>query len=252
MIAKHLVRAAQALFAALAIASVAPALAQPTHVMVRARSLDAKFIGTHTGGVSVVLTDASTGQVLAEGKIAGGTGDTPRIMQAPQERFGVISDADTAGFDAILNLTKPTLVKAEAKGPLGRPGSAITVSSMMWIIPGRDVLGDGWVLTFPGLAIEASVVRNSSGVARVTANTTMMCGCPITPGGLWDSNDFAVEAQVLDGDRIVARVTLGYAGTASQFAGDLPHIGTGHYTLRVVAISKKTPNTGVIEQPVDL
>ena len=45
----------------------------------------------------------------------------------------------------MLDIDKPTLVKAEARGPLGRPGAEITVSSMMWIIPGRNVLGDGWV-----------------------------------------------------------------------------------------------------------
>ena len=251
MVMKRLVRAAMAFTALMLAAPLRPAMADPTHVIVRARSLDAKFIGTSTGGVSIVLTDAATGQVLAEGQIAGGTGDTPRIMQRPPARFDSISDEDTAGFEALLNLGKPTLVRAEARGPLGRPGSAITVSSMMWIIPGRDVLGDGWVLTFPGLAIEANVVRNSSGVSRVTANTTLMCGCPITPGGLWDSNDFTVEAQLLDGENIVTRTMLSYAGTASQFVGDLPKVGSGRYTLRVVAVSKKTPNAGVIEQPIE-
>jgi hypothetical protein len=123
---------------------------------------------------------------------------------------------------------------------------------MMWVIPGRDVLGDGWVLTFPGLAIEAKLMRKAGEAPKVTANVTMMCGCPITPDGLWDSNDFTVEAYLLDGDRVVARTTLGYAGTASQFAGDLPKVGSGHFTLRIVAVSKKTPNAGVIEQPVDL
>jgi hypothetical protein len=249
---RNLVRAALAFVALVLAMPLAPAMAQQTHVLVRARSLDAKFIGTHTGGVSVVLTDAATGQVLAQGQIGGGTGDTARIMQTPPARFDAISDADTAGFEAVLDLTRPTLVKAEARGPLGRPASAITVSSMMWVIPGRDVLGDGWVLTFPGLAIEASVARSPGRAPRVTANVTMMCGCPITPGGLWDSNDFTVDAYLLDGNRIVAQTTLDYAGTASQFAGDLPKAGPGHFTLRIVAASRKTPNAGVVEQPVDM
>jgi len=48
-----------------------PALAQPTHVMVRALALDAKFIGDHTGGADITLTDARTGKVLArEGRLA--------------------------------------------------------------------------------------------------------------------------------------------------------------------------------------
>ena len=247
---KH-IRAALALVVLSLAASWMPANAEPTRVVVRARSLDAKFIGTHMGGVSVVLTDASTGKVLAKGEVAGGTGDTAKIMQTPSNRFGVISDAETAGFEAVLDIATPTLVKAEARGPLGRPGAAITVSSMMWIIPGRDVVGDGWVLTFPGLAIEAKVAREAGRAPVITANVTMMCGCPITPGGLWDSNDVTVEAMLLKGESVVARTTLDYAGTASEFAGDLPKAGPGHFILRVIAASKKTPNVGVVDQPLD-
>lgn len=232
--------------------SPAVALAEPTHVVIRARSLDAKFIGTSMGGVSIVLTDAATGEVLAEGKIGGGTGDTKKIMQTPQARFDALADAETAQFDAALNITKPTLVRAEATGPLGRPASAISVSSMMWIIPGRDVKGEGWVLTFPGLAIEPHVEPGPEGKTRATANVAMMCGCPITPGGLWDSNDFTVTAYLLKGEMTVGEVPLDYAGTASQFAGILPDVGRGHFTLRIVAASTKTSNAGVVEMPVDL
>lgn len=57
-----------------------PALAEPTHVMVRAQAQDAKFIGDHMGGVQVTLTEARPGKVLAKGPIRGGTGDTTRIM----------------------------------------------------------------------------------------------------------------------------------------------------------------------------
>jgi hypothetical protein len=224
--------------------------AEPTHVVVRARSLDAKFIGAHMGGVSVTLTDVATGQVLAEGQISGGTGDTAKIMQTAPSRFDAISDEETAGFTAVLDLEKPTLVRADAHGPLGHPASAISVSSMMWVIPGRDITGDGWVLTFPGLAIEAEAAPGPDGATGIKANITLMCGCPITPGGLWDSNDVSVDAYLLKGETVIATTALAYAGSASQFAGQLPPAEPGDFTLRVIAASRKTPNAGVIEKPL--
>ncbi len=235
----------------LTVCAPASAQAETTHVMIRAKSLDAKFIGAHTGGVEVTLSNARTGALLSRGLITGGTGDTPRIMQAPRSRDGAISDAATAGFDAVLDLAEPTLVRAEAKGPLGRPASVITVTSMMWILPGHDVAGDGWELTFPGLVIEPAVSKGPS-TLTVSANVTMMCGCPISPGGVWDAGRFSVDAVVLDHGKMVGKSALSYAGKASQFAADLPPLKPGHYTLRLVASEAGTPNVGVVEQPLDV
>ena len=105
----------------LALASAGAAAAQPTHVMVRAMALDAKFIGDHTGGADITLTDAGTGKLLARGRTTGGTGDTGRIMKAPHARTGGLADAQTAGFDAVIDITGPTLVRAEAVGPQPAP-----------------------------------------------------------------------------------------------------------------------------------
>ncbi|HEX5379307.1 MAG TPA: hypothetical protein VFW47_12065 [Phenylobacterium sp.] len=238
-----------ALAAALALCASA-ALAEPTHVMVRAQSLDAKFIGSQMGGVQVTLRDARTGKVLAKGLTRGGTGDTARIMRMPRERGAVIAGGDTAGFDAVLDLKQPTLVKAEAFGPAGSPASAVQVSSSLWVIPGRDVAGDGWILTFPGLAIEPRATPGADGSLRVEAKVTLMCGCPIEPGGLWDAAQYGVTAALLRGGRQVAQIPLAYAGRPSQFAADLPKVRPGRYVLRIVATDTRTPNAGVVEIPV--
>ena len=42
-------------------------LGQTTEVMIRAQSKDAKFIGTSIGGAKVIVKDAETGEILAEG-----------------------------------------------------------------------------------------------------------------------------------------------------------------------------------------
>jgi hypothetical protein len=236
---------------AAAIAALASAaLAQPTHVMVRAQALDAKFIGTHMGGVQITLRDAATGAVLAKGVTAGGTGDTGTIMKRPRERGAPIAGGDTAGFDAVLDIAKPTLVSAEASGPLGKPASRIEVTSRQWVIPGRDVVGDGWVLTFPGLVVEPSAQPAPDGSLHVAAKVTLMCGCPIEPGGIWDAANYAVEASLLSGGRIIARTPLAFAGQASQFSGVFAASKPGRYVLRVVAADAKTPNAGMVETKV--
>lgn len=238
--------------AALAALLATSAQAEPTHVMVRAQALDAKFIGDHMGGVRVTLTDARTGAVLAKGLTKGGTGDTPRIMKAPRVRGADLADAATSGFLATLDIKQPTLVRALAEGPAGHPGAAVKISSSLWILPGRDITGDGWVLTFPGLVIEPTTAPAADGALRITAKVSLMCGCPIEPGGVWDAKNYDVQAVLLRRGRVVATAPLAYAGQPSQFAGLLPNAPPGRYTLRLVATDRTTPNAGVIEQAVKI
>lgn len=225
--------------------------AEETRVMIRARAVDAKFIGDQMGGVQVTLTEVQSGTVLTSGVIKGGTGNTDRIMRKPQERRGLLSDEKTAGFEAVLDLTRPTLVRAVAYGPLGKPQSAVQVTSTMWLLPGRHILGDGWVLPFPGLVIEPSLVPMAAG-PKLSARVMLMCGCPLEPGGEWDANNYTVQAALLSDGKPAARVSLAYAGETSLFAAMLPKVTAGTYTLRVVATDAKTLNSGVVEQIVQI
>ncbi|UAJ12832.1 hypothetical protein [Polymorphobacter megasporae] len=235
---------------AVAVACPTTVSAEPTHLMVRAQSVDAKFMGTHTGGVAVTVTDERSGKVLAKGMIKGGTGDTERIMEKAHARWQVISDAETAGYDASLDIEAPTLVRVDARGPMGASAAAITVSSTLWMLPGRNVLGDGLVLTFPGLIITPATTRNPDGTLRIDAQVTMMCGCPITPGGIWDAKDYTVTGYVLDHGHVVATATMHYAGQPSQFTfGDLK-IARNRLSVRLVASSNLTPNVGVVETDI--
>ena len=224
--------------------------AEPTRVMVRAQAADAKFIGDNMGGVKVTLTDAATNRVLARGLIKGGTGDTTRIMMTPRVRGAPITDGGTAGFEAVLDIMEPTLVRVDAEGPVGKPGASIRVSSTQWVLPGRNVGGDGWILTFPGLVIEPQTAAGAGTGLKVEAKVSLMCGCPIEPGGLWDANGYSVEATLRRGPKTIASTPLTYAGTASQFAGQFSALPRGRYTLRVIASDAKSANAGVSEMPV--
>lgn len=237
--------------AALLALTAGSVLAEPTHVMVRGQALDAKFIGDHMGGIEVTLTDPK-GQVLAKGLAKGGTGDTGRIMKTPLVRGQAITDGTTSGFEAIIDLDQPTLVTATARGPMGKPGSAITVTSQMWVLPGKNVTGDGWILTFPGLVIEPRIEVKTGGEVVLAAHVSLMCGCPIEPGGLWDAARYSIEAQLIKGDRVIATAPLAYAGKTSEFAGTLQGTAPGHYRLRLVARDSGSANTGVVEQKLTI
>lgn len=237
--------------ALLAITASSAVQAEPTEVVVRALSKDAKFIGDSMGGVQVTLTDAATGHELAKGLITGTTGDTQRIMVAPRQRGMSLSTPGAAAFSTTLDLDRPTQVKVEAVGPLGKPHAQITVTSMKWLLPGQPLTGDGWLLEFPGLVVEPAWVSESGGL-KIDAKVTLMCGCPIEPGGLWDAAKYNVQASLLDGGAIVSTTTLAYAGKPSTFAGRLPAPKAGAYRLRVIATNAETGNTGVVEQPVSV
>lgn len=233
-----------------ALMAASGARAEPTRVVVRAQAVDAKFIGDQMGGVQVTLRDARSRRVLARGLIRGGTGDTARIMKTPRSRGQVTADAATAGFEAVIDLSRPTLVEVEATGPVGKPASAIRVTSQAWVFPGRDVTGDGWVLNFPGLVIEADPATLNAAAPQVRAQVSLMCGCPIEPGGLWNADNYSVRAELWRGRKLISSGQLSYAGKTSHFAGTLPPAPAGRYRLRVTAIDLDTPNAGVWEDSV--
>lgn len=128
--------------------------AVPTKVLVRAVARDAKVIGSGVGGARITVTDASTGQVLAQGVQTGGTGDTRAIMVEPHPRDGnVYGSGGAASFTATLELERPTVVEISAEAPLGIPDHTYKTAKTMLLIPGQDVLGEGVVLEIHGLNV---------------------------------------------------------------------------------------------------
>jgi hypothetical protein len=246
------------LAAALVLGSFGAAQAEPTEIVVRVLSKDAKFIGTETGGVQVTLRDADTDEVLSQGMTAGTTGNTAKIMSNGRARRDTLSDEGSAKYSAILDIQRPRRVTATITDPRLSKDAAIIVSSTQWILPGKSVGGgDGWVLEYPGFAItslerlpEMIELRGGKANIPLKVKITMQCGCPITPGGMWDANKIQVSVMLEDSAKAFPAVPLRYAGQPSTFAGELAVAAPGRYTIDVYAYDPSNGNTGLAKFPL--
>ncbi|XSG84629.1 MAG: hypothetical protein ACPW60_12950 [Methylohalobius sp. ZOD2] len=229
-----------------------PGWGEPTHIDVRVISKGAKFIGTGVGGARITVTDLNTGELLAQGVTEGGTGDADRIMRRDRVPGSALSTADAAKFSATLDLDEPRLIEVAAFGPLAHPQGANRVSAVQWIVPGKHLTGgDGWLLEMPGLIVDLlapSVPGEWVGVPRtieIKAKVTMMCGCPITPGGLWDADEFEIVTLITRNGEPFGQTALSYAGEASRFAGSFEVDAPGTYEVLVYAYQASNGNTGL-------
>jgi hypothetical protein len=73
----------------------------------------------------------------------------------------------------------------------------------------------------------------------------MMCGCPTSDGGLWDSSEYQIEAMIKKDGEIIESLPLGFTGQTSTFSGDYTAPGSGTYEIIVHAYHDQTGNTGV-------
>jgi len=222
---------------------------QSTSVVVRVKAKDAKFVGTSMGGAHVMVKDAQTGQTLAKGLTEGSTGDTEKLMRRPRKRYADISTPDAAKFKATLTLEEPVFVTVSATAPGVQRQSQATVSTQLWLIPGKDFTGDGIILEIPGFAIDilqpqAHEVTQEDSIT-IRANAVMMCGCPISPDGLWDSNEMEFTAIISQKGQEIARKEMAFAGKSSTFEVDFSPEGSGVYQVTVYGFDPRSGNTGV-------
>jgi hypothetical protein len=233
-------------------AMAAGASAEPTHIDVRVLSKGAKFVGTSMGGVAVTITDAETGELLAKGTTRGSTGDTAKIMKEQRGHHSAVSTSDAAVFHAVVDVDEPRRVRVTAHGPSAQAQAANTVTATQWIVPGKHVTGgDGFMLELPGLVVDVLAppahvkLADGTTAVRIDANVTMMCGCPIEPGGIWDAAGFEVAAIVRRDGEAAGELPLAYAGSTSQFTATLENPAAGVYDVAVYAYQPATGNTGL-------
>lgn len=223
--------------------------AQETSVMVRVQSKDAKFIGNSIGGAQVVVRDASTGEILAEGITSGSTGDTEKIMKEPRTRGKQLADPNTAGFLVRLNIEKPVFVTVEALAPVNKKQARVKSSTQLWVIPGKNIAGDGVVLEVPGFVVDILSPQTHERIGtteevEITANVVMMCGCPVTPGGIWNADQYEVSAIITKDSGESNVVKLKAEEKPSTFSATTS-LSPGNYEIVVYSFDPVTGNTGL-------
>lgn len=222
---------------------------QETSVMIRVKSKDAKFIGSSIGGAKIVVKDAVTGEILSEGITRGSTGDTEKIMNEPVRRGEQLSDDKTAGFLATLNIEEPVFVTIEAIAPFNKRQAMVKTTTQQWILPGKNIRGDGIVLEIPGFVVDILSPQTHERIDAgkgipITANVVMMCGCPVTDGGIWDANNYDVQAIISKEGGERKTLELQVQEKQSTFKGNV-NLSPGNYEITVYAFDPKTGNTGV-------
>lgn len=226
-----------------------PVKAQETSLMIRVQSRDAKFIGTSIGGAKVIVKDENSGEILAEGITTGSTGDTDIIMKRPKIRGERITNDSTAGFLAKLNIDQPVFVTVEALAPVNKKQARVRSSTQLWIIPGEDITGEGLVLEVPGLVVDILSPQTHETIdaekeVQITANVVLMCGCPVTEGGIWDANKYEVMASISKDGKYLQKLPLKITKKPSTFTGNLK-LSSGNYEIIVYAIDPAEGNTGL-------
>lgn len=151
---------------------------------------------------------------------------------------------------AELHLDEPSLLEFRATAFAPDP---VHASATMWVTPYMQLIDDpGLVLTIAGLYVKATATA-ANGTATISANVTMMCGCPITvqpvaevPSGTepyWPSTEFNVMAQFrADGGLQVVALPLTCTAT-STFTGTQA-LRSGAYDVWITAIQAKESNVG--------
>ncbi|MEM4409991.1 MAG: hypothetical protein QXI19_14745, partial [Candidatus Caldarchaeum sp.] len=148
-----------------------------------------------------------------------------------------LSDEKTAGFAATLDIDEPMLVTIEAYAPYGARQSMVKSSTEVWLIPGKNITGDGVVLEFPGFSVDVLAPQSAEKVkleggrveVPIRANVVMMCGCPTEPGGLWDTRHYEVKAIIKRNGKGLVTTPLRYAGHTSTFEGVFTATEPGEY-----------------------
>lgn len=238
-------------FAAL-ILCLQPAQAEETRLAIRALAGDAKFIGTGMSGMAVTVEDADTGEILDTGITRGATGNTDRIIRTPRTRYGTLSEDGDAVYVSTLDIDAPRRIKVTVRGPVAQPQALAEASSTRWVLPGKHIdAGDGWLLVVPGFAVDIvapsayTYVDDHPETMSVVANVIMICGCPTSPGGTWDSDGIEVTAQIRFNDDKVMTMPMAYTGKQSHYAVDVPSMEKGPYEVLVTAFDPRSGNTGI-------
>ena len=165
------------------------------------------------------------------------------------QRYKEITSEKTAGYEASLKLDKPTFVSIEAHGPMSKKQAKVMSSTQLWVIPGKDITGDGIVLDIPGFVVDVLSPQTHETISagteiEIKANIVMMCGCPVTKAGTWDASGYEIKALISSEGKEQKEISLNPTDKASTFSETL-QLEEGDYEIEAYAYDPKTGNTGL-------
>lgn len=260
------------------------AAAIPTRFPFRVQAVGGKFLADDIGGARVVVRDALSGVLLADGVTRGDSGTlvgpppspapatpTPAQIVAASKNmvaradgsaaWWLVADAGSSNYSPEIALAGPREVEVTVSGPLGGLQGASTVRHRLTLLPGGAPAPlPGIVLELPGLlvaAVSPGIHTQVQPKAKVgfAAKVTMMCGCQIGDGGsYWPAGDFEVQTLVTE---LQTGTTYPFAMSLSQdatqpstFVSDKEFVvgpsntGTVFYQATITAFQRSTGNAG--------
>lgn len=105
------------------------ARAEATNVTVRVVARNAQYVGDLVDGAFVTITDAASGEVLAQGITSGNAGNPERTMEIARKRGEPMAAKGDAKFTATLDIDEPRYLQVTAYGPVGKRFSANRASA---------------------------------------------------------------------------------------------------------------------------
>ncbi len=221
------------------------AMAEPTQIMVRAKAVDSKFIGSSVGGVRAIIEDAETGEILDQGWINGDTGDTKVLIENPIKRGERQTNETTAGYLATVDIDTPRLLRIKLMGPYADRQSMQETTMTTWVIPGKDILGDGIILNMSGFIVDGWTRVIQGGQVDIMTKASLLCGCPITKDGHWQGDNYEATTIIMKDGKKIEEVTMALKGPDGMFNGQTRITEPGHYKAIIYLFDKNTGNVGV-------
>ncbi len=117
------------------------ALAEDTNITVRVVARNAQYVGDLVHGALITITDAASGEMLAQGTTSGNAGNPERTMQTARKRGEPMTAKGDAKFTATLDIDQPRYLQVTAYGSVDKRFSANRASATQWIVSGNTGVG---------------------------------------------------------------------------------------------------------------
>jgi len=241
-----------------------------TQIAIRVLAKGGKFLGDDVAGALVTVRHATTNELLASGQIKGGSRNIYELMIEARNRQTPLPVDGASVFLANITSTDnaPIPLIITAKGPGAGLQSAVTVSSMQWIVPGlvnpisKLPVVYTCLLELQGLIVQVMKPATHLNVTSLPhainfeVNVAMMCGCPIDNNTIkfngnsfpnpWPVNDFYVTCEISCEGKVVQRIPLNFEAVNSpgRYTGVWTMSAAGFYTANVTAYQLSNGNTG--------